>query len=58
MREPTVSRLDRSVVVTYGSETGNAQDFAEELGRMVQRLHFHQRVVALDELKLVRSSLL
>ncbi|KAM0221558.1 hypothetical protein ACHAQD_005075 [Fusarium lateritium] len=39
---------DRSVLVLYGSETGNAQDMAEELGRVCQRLHFKSRVEELD----------
>ncbi|CAF3632241.1 unnamed protein product [Fusarium graminearum] len=39
---------DRSVLVLYGSETGNAQDMAEELGLICQRLHFKSRVEELD----------
>ncbi|GAO18761.1 hypothetical protein UVI_02040830 [Ustilaginoidea virens] len=39
---------DRTVLVLYGSETGNAQDLAEELGRLCQRLHFTTRVDELD----------
>jgi sulfite reductase alpha subunit-like flavoprotein len=44
---------DRSVLVLYGSETGNAQDMAEELGRKCQRLHFESRVEELDAVDLV-----
>lgn len=44
---------DRSVLVLYGSETGNAQDMAEELGRVCQRLHFNSRVEELDAVDLV-----
>ena len=44
---------DRSVLVLYGSETGNAQDMAEELGRLCQRLHFRNHVDALDAIDLV-----
>lgn len=44
---------DRSVLVLYGSETGNAQDMAEELGRVCQRLHFKSRVEELDAVDLV-----
>lgn len=44
---------DRSVLVLYGSETGNAQDMAEELGRICQRLHFESRVEELDAVDLV-----
>nr|WGZ60624.1 cytochrome P450 [Fusarium tricinctum] len=43
---------DRSVLVLYGSETGNAQDMAEELGRVCQRLHFKSRVEELDAVDL------
>ncbi|CVK97213.1 NADPH reductase TAH18 [Fusarium proliferatum] len=43
---------DRSVLVLYGSETGNAQDMAEELGRICQRLHFESRVEELDAVDL------
>jgi sulfite reductase alpha subunit-like flavoprotein len=44
---------NRSVLVLYGSETGNAQDMAEELGRVCQRLHFKSRVEELDAIDLV-----
>ncbi|KAF4442523.1 NADPH reductase TAH18 [Fusarium austroafricanum] len=43
---------DRSVLVLYGSETGNAQDMAEELGRVCQRLRFKSRVEELDAVDL------
>lgn len=44
---------DRTVLILYGSETGNAQDMAEELGRVCQRLHFKSRVEELDAVDLV-----
>lgn len=44
---------DRTVLILYGSETGNAQDMAEELGRVCQRLHFESRVEELDAVDLV-----
>lgn len=44
---------DRTVLILYGSETGNAQDMAEELGRVCQRLHFKNRVEELDAIDLV-----
>ncbi|KAF2806233.1 riboflavin synthase domain-like protein [Mytilinidion resinicola] len=34
----------RTALVLYGSETGNAQDVAEELGRMAERLRFSTQV--------------
>ncbi|KAL7788942.1 hypothetical protein V8C37DRAFT_223208 [Trichoderma ceciliae] len=43
---------ERSVLVLYGSETGNAQDIAEELGRLCQRLHFKSHVEELDATEL------
>ncbi|KEY70950.1 hypothetical protein S7711_00789 [Stachybotrys chartarum IBT 7711] len=48
--------MDRSVLVLYGSETGNAQDMAEELGRLCQRLHFKSEVEELDAVELNRIS--
>ncbi|KAJ2967852.1 hypothetical protein NQ176_g9469 [Zarea fungicola] len=42
----------RTILVVYGSETGNAQDIAEELGRICQRLHFQTAVEELDEISL------
>ena len=38
----------RSALVAYGSETGNAYDYAEELGRMLERIHFSSYVSKLD----------
>ncbi|KAJ6444343.1 sulfite reductase flavoprotein alpha-component [Purpureocillium lavendulum] len=43
---------DRTVLVLYGSETGNAQDMAEELGKLCRRLHFKSRVEELDGVEL------
>ena len=47
---------DRSVLVLYGSETGNAQDMAEELGRLCARQHFRTQVDELDAIDLVRRN--
>lgn len=44
---------DRHALVVYGSETGNAQDVAEELGRIAERLHFDTDVAELDAISLV-----
>ena len=43
----------RSALVLYGSETGNAQDVAEELGRLAERLRFDTEVVELNAISLV-----
>ena len=47
----TESADSRTALVLYGSETGNAQDLAEELGRTTQRLHFSTEVVSLDNVE-------
>ena len=44
----------RTVLVAYGTETGNSQDVAEELGGLAERLHFQVRVCELDSVKAVR----
>lgn len=46
----------RTVLVLYGSETGNAQELAEELGRSCQRLHFQSTVEEMNAVTLVRPS--
>ncbi len=43
----------RSALVAYGTETGNAQDAAEEIGRVCERLRFRTHVVELDFMSLV-----
>ena len=58
---PSGQRHERTSLILYGSETGNAHDVAEELGRFTERLHFLTRVFPLDAVDLVggecRSSL-
>lgn len=39
---------NRSALIAYGSETGNAYDYAEEIGRMLERIHFWTHVSKLD----------
>jgi sulfite reductase alpha subunit-like flavoprotein len=41
----------RSALVLYGSETGNAQEVAEELGTLAERLHFITQVSELNHVK-------
>lgn len=48
--------LNKSVLVLYGSETGNAQDMAEELGKLCSRLHFDTEVEELNNVDLVSCS--
>ncbi|KAL4807766.1 NADPH-dependent diflavin oxidoreductase 1 [Aspergillus unguis] len=45
------SSAKRSALVLYGSETGNAQDVAEEVGAMAERLHFTTQVSELNHFK-------
>ena len=46
----------RRALVVYGSETGTAQDGAEEVGKMLQRLHFSVQVLELNEVEPVRDT--
>ncbi|KAJ5752079.1 hypothetical protein N7520_008996 [Penicillium odoratum] len=41
----------RSVLILYGSETGNAQEVAEELGAVTERLRFVTHVSELNQVK-------
>ena len=43
----------RSALVLYGSETGNAHDVAEEIGRLTTRLRFETVVLDLDSVEIV-----
>lgn len=45
----------RRALVVYGSETGNAQDVAEEMGRVAERLRFDTEVAELNAITLVCS---
>ena len=47
------SDIGRNILIAYGSETGNAFDYAEELGRLVERLHFNSFVSKLDDVDIV-----
>ncbi|KAE8362936.1 hypothetical protein BDV27DRAFT_146542 [Aspergillus caelatus] len=41
----------RSALILYGSETGNAQEVAEELGSLAERLHFMTQVSEMNHVK-------
>lgn len=43
----------RTALVLYGSETGNAQDVADEIGRLTERLRFQTVVLDLDSIDIV-----
>ncbi|KAL8769372.1 MAG: hypothetical protein Q9209_004599 [Squamulea sp. 1 TL-2023] len=45
------TKPNRIAAVVFGSETGNALDYAEEAGRMLERLHFQSVVTSLDALE-------
>ncbi len=47
---------ERSALILYGSETGTAQDVAEEVGQMTVRLHFTTKVVEMNSIEIVRRS--
>jgi hypothetical protein len=44
---------NRTLIILYGTETGNSQEIAEELGRMAERLHFETVVDEMDSFGLV-----
>lgn len=47
----------RSALILYGSETGNAQEVAEELGALAERLRFATHVSELNQSKPVSTIL-
>lgn len=49
----TGQNRDRTALVLYGSETGNAQEIAEDMGRLAERLRFSTRLAELDEFGVV-----
>ena len=57
MTDGSVAR-ERTALVLYGSETGNAQDIADEMGRMSERLRFSTDVINLNAVETVCSIVL
>lgn len=49
----TQEQGSRSVLVAYGTETGNSQDFAEEVSRLTSRLRFATRLCELNAVEAV-----
>ncbi|KAI1210972.1 riboflavin synthase domain-like protein [Annulohypoxylon truncatum] len=43
---------DRRMLILYGSETGNSQDLAGDLERLVERLHFQTFVCEMNDVEL------
>jgi flavodoxin len=46
---------ERSALILYGTETGNAQEVAEELGALTERLRFATHVSELNQSKPVST---
>ncbi|EJT97200.1 riboflavin synthase domain-like protein [Dacryopinax primogenitus] len=46
--QPDETSDGRTLLVLYGSESGNAQDVAERVGRDARRHHFKARVISMD----------
>jgi flavodoxin len=44
-----------TALILYGSETGNAQDIAQELVHLCERLHFTTSISPLNAVKIVRT---
>jgi flavodoxin len=47
----------RSALVLFGSETGNAQDAAEEVGNICERLRFATHLYELNSIDIVSLAL-
>ena len=43
----------RTALILYGTETGNSEECAGELGRMLERLHFTADVTEMDNVEIV-----
>ncbi|KAL8871283.1 MAG: hypothetical protein Q9174_002850 [Haloplaca sp. 1 TL-2023] len=56
MASPIVLRQERSAAVLYGSETGNAVEYAEEAERLLRRSHFKTVLSPLDHFEPVALS--
>ena len=49
--EPVLAH--RRMAILYGTETGNSEEIAEELGEMAERLRFDTVVATMNSLTLV-----
>jgi len=49
---PQSNSQSRTALILYGSETGNSQDVAEEVGRLAERLRFDTTVLDCDSVQL------
>lgn len=48
------STEDRSLLIVYATETGNAQDAADYVARQCRKIAFQCRVASIDTFTLVR----
>ena len=48
---------ERAALVLYGSETGNAQEIAEEIGRICERLYFDVKLSDLNSIGIVSRNI-
>ena len=55
---PEPGQSAHSILVLYGSETGNSQDLAEEVERLFERLHYDAKAYEMNEVDLVSAPLL
>ncbi len=46
----------RRMAILYGTETGNSEDIAHELGEMAERLHFQTTVDEMNGFSLVSNT--
>ena len=53
MNMEKATATDRTALIAYGTETGNAQDAAEDAARLCERLRFKTHVLELDLISLV-----
>ena len=42
---------DRNITLLYASETGSTEDYAQDLGRTLERLHFNVTMLEMDALE-------
>lgn len=47
---------NRSLLVLYGTETGNSQEIAQEIGRAAERLRFQTEIEEMNDVPLVSQT--
>jgi sulfite reductase alpha subunit-like flavoprotein len=51
------AKPDRTMLVLYGSETGNSQEIAEDIDRIAQKLRFKSTLAEMNSVQPVRISI-